>query len=109
LLPTNIWVIFTLSYSRVKRISDYKFCELIDFTEIGTTKLGQIIIGLQQLIKDIEPQVIIDQLCTTTIDFLEIYPLLVDMLAFIERKSSELKVQRAADVLGARLKKSTLG
>jgi hypothetical protein len=42
-------------------------------------------------------------------DFLEARPLLVNLLAFLERKSSELAVRTAAEVLGARLKNLRFG
>jgi adenine-specific DNA methylase len=97
------------NHARLKRVSEYTSHELTDSTEIGATRLGQLIIGLQQLIKGIEPRVIVDQLRNKIVDFLETHPLLVDMLAFIERKSPEVGVRDAAAVLGARLKNLRLG
>ena len=42
-------------------------------------------------------------------DFLEVRSLLVDMLAFIERKAPESEVRSAAEVLCARLKNLRFG
>ena len=42
-------------------------------------------------------------------DFLEARPLLVDMLAFVERKAPESEVRTASEVLGARLKNLRFG
>ncbi|MEW6316948.1 MAG: DNA methylase, partial [Pseudomonadota bacterium] len=97
------------NHARLKRVSEYASRELTDATEIGATRLGRLIIALQQLLKDTEPQVIVDQLRIEMADFLEIRPLLVDLLAFIERKSPEEEVRTAAEVLGARLKNLRFG
>lgn len=97
------------NHARLKRMSEYASRELTDATEIGATRLGRLIIALQQLLKDAEPQVIVDQIRSEMADFLEIRPLLVDVLTFIERKSSEPEVRNAAEVLGARLKNLRFG
>ncbi|ENO98207.1 DNA methylase containing a Zn-ribbon [Thauera phenylacetica B4P] len=95
--------------ARLKRISEYASRDLTDATEIGVTRLGQLIIALQQLLKDTEAQVIVEQLRAEMVDFLEVRSLLVDMLAFIERKAPESEVRSAAEVLGARLKNLRFG
>ena len=95
--------------ARLKRISEYASRDLTDATEIGATRLGRLIIALQQLLKDTEVQIIIEQLRGEMADFLEVRPLLVDMLAFIERKAPEPEVRTAAEVLGARLKNLRFG
>lgn len=97
------------NYARLKRVSEFASRDLAGATEIGGTRLGRLIIALQQLTRDTEPQVIVDQMRTEMVDFLEMRLLLVDVLAFIERKSSELDVRNAAEVLGARLKNLRFG
>lgn len=97
------------NHARLKRVTEFASRELTDATEIGASRLGRLIISLQQLLKDTEPQVIVDQMRGEMVDFLEIRPLLVDMLAFIERKSGEAEVRTAAEVLGARLKNLRFG
>ena len=57
----------------------------------------------------LEPQTIISQLQAEMPDFLEARPLLVDLLAFVERKAPEAEVRTAAEVLGARLKNQRFG
>ena len=52
----------------------------------------------------IEPQTVISQLQAEMPDFIEIRPLLIDILGFIEHKASESEVRDVADVLGARLR-----
>jgi hypothetical protein len=90
-------------------VTEFASRDLTESTEIGATRLGRLIIALQQLLKDTEPQVIVDQLRHEMADFLEARPLLVNLLAFLERKSSELAVRTAAEVLGARLKNLRFG
>lgn len=97
------------NHARLKRVSEYASRDLTDTTEIGVTRLGQLIIALQQRLKDTEAQVIVEQLRGEMVDFLEVRPLLVDILAFIERKSPETEVRSAAEVLGARLKNLRFG
>ncbi|MBL8298147.1 MAG: DUF1156 domain-containing protein [Rhodanobacteraceae bacterium] len=97
------------NHARLKRVSEYASRDLSDATEIGVTRLGQLIIALQQLLKDTQAQVIVEQLRAEMADFLEARSLLVDMLAFIERKAPEPEVRTAAEVLGARLKNLRFG
>jgi hypothetical protein len=96
-------------YARLKCFSEYTLHNLADTTEIGKTRLGRLIIAIQQLCENTQPLVIIDQLRSEMSDFSEIYPMLVDMLAFIECKSPEIEVCRAAEVLGAHLKNLRFG
>lgn len=90
--------------ARLKRVSEFTSRELTDSTEIGPTWLGHLIIGLQQLLAEVEPQAVIQQFQQDLPDFMEVRPLLIDMLGFIERKAPEAMVREAAEVLGARLK-----
>jgi len=97
------------NHARLKRITEFASRDLTDATELGPTRLGRLIIALQQMLKDTEPQVIVEQIKNEMADFLEVRSLLVDMLAFIERKSIETTVRSAAEVLGARLKNLRFG
>ncbi|MEQ1437999.1 anti-phage-associated DUF1156 domain-containing protein [Fontimonas sp. SYSU GA230001] len=97
------------NHARLKRISDFTSRDLTDATELGPTRLGRLIIALQQMLKDTEPQVIVEQIKAEMADFLEARPLLMDMLAFLERKLPESNVRSAAEVLGARLKNLRFG
>lgn len=95
--------------ARLKLVSEYASRDLTDATEIGMTRLGQLIIALQQLLKDTEAQTIVEQLRAEMADFLEVRSLLVDMLTFIERKAPESEVRSAAEILGARLRNLRFG
>lgn len=90
--------------ARLKRVSEFTSRELTDSTEIGPTWLGHLIIGLQQLLAEVEPQAVVQQFQQDLPDFMEVRPLLIDMLRFMERKAPEATVREVAEVLGARLK-----
>lgn len=79
------------------------------FGSLGATRLGRLIIGVQQVLAETEPQAIVSQLQAEMADFLEVRSLLVDLLAFIERKAPEVQVRAGAEVLGARLKNLRFG
>ena len=90
--------------ARLKRVTEFASRDLTDSTEIGPTWLGRLIIGLQQLLAEMEPKVVVGQIQEDLPDFLEIRRQLIDMLSFIERKAPEKEVRDAAEVLGGRLK-----
>jgi adenine-specific DNA methylase len=95
--------------ARLKRVPEFASRDLTDSTELGASRFGRLIIGVQQILAETEPQAIISQLQAEMADFLEVRPLLVDLLAFIERKAPEPEVRTAAEVLGARLKNLRFG
>lgn len=90
--------------ARLKRVTEFASRDLTDSTEIGPTWLGRLIIGLQQLLAETEPTVVVGQIQEDLPDFLEIRRQMIDMLSFIERKAPEKEVRDAAEVLGGRLK-----
>lgn len=90
--------------ARLKHVTEFTSRDLAESTEIGATWLGRVIIGLQQLLNDIEPQTVISQLQAEMPDFMDVRPVLIDMLFFIERKTPESEVRGVAEVLGARLR-----
>jgi adenine-specific DNA methylase len=90
--------------ARLKRVTEFASRDLTESTEIGATWLGRTVIGLQQLLGEIEPQTVISQLQGEMPDFIEIRPLLIDILGFMERQAPEREVRDAAEVLGARLR-----
>lgn len=90
--------------ARLTRVTEFSSRDLTDSTEIGPTWLGRLIIGLQQLLEEVEPQVVVGQIQEELADFMEVRPVLIDLLSFIERKAPEEGVRDAAEVLGARLR-----
>ena len=101
---TRVMGSMTANKARLKRVTEFASRDLTESTEIGATWLGRVVIGLQQLLGEIEPQAVVSQLQAEMPDFIEIRPVLIDMLGFIERKASEAEVREAAEVLGARLR-----
>lgn len=90
--------------AQLKQIPEFASRDLTDSTEIGSTWLGHLVIGLQQILNEKEPQTVISQLQADLPDFIEVRPILIDMLNFIEKKAPEKATRDAAEVLGARLK-----
>ncbi|WP_411978805.1 anti-phage-associated DUF1156 domain-containing protein [Vibrio sp. Vb0301] len=90
--------------AQLKRIPEFASRDLTESNEIGSTWLGQLIIGLQQLLAEAEPQSVISHLQEELPDFMEIRPVLIDMLKFIENKAPEQATRDVAEVLGARLR-----
>ena len=94
----------TANKARLKRVTEFGSRDLTESTEIGNSWLGRVIIGLQQLLGETEPQTVISQLQAEMPDFIEIRPLLIDMLHFVELKAPDADVREAAEVFGARLR-----
>ena len=90
--------------AQLKQIPDFASRDLTDSTEIGSTWLGCLIIGIQQILNEKEPQAVISQLQADLPDFIEARPVLIDMLSFIEKKALTKDTRDAAEVLGARIK-----
>lgn len=90
--------------AQLKRVPEFVSRDLTESNEIGSTWLGQLIIGLQQLLAEAEPQTVISHLQEELPDFMEIRPVLIDMLKFIENKAAEQTTRDVAEVLGARLR-----
>ncbi|EGQ8040267.1 anti-phage-associated DUF1156 domain-containing protein [Vibrio diabolicus] len=90
--------------AQLKRIPEFASRDLTESNEIGSTWLGQLIIGLQQLLAEVEPQTVISHLQEELPDFMEVRPILIDMLKFIENKAPEQTTRDVAEVLGARLR-----
>ncbi|HCB0868551.1 TPA: hypothetical protein MYM69_005448, partial [Klebsiella pneumoniae] len=57
-----------------------------------------------EILNEKEPQAVISQLQEELPDFIEIRPLLIDILNFFEKKAPEKATRDAAEVLGARLR-----
>lgn len=94
----------TANKAQLKRIPEFASRDLTDSTEIGSAWLGHLIIGLQQILNEKEAQTVISQLQEDLPDFMEVRPVLIDMLTFVEKKAPEKATRNAAEVLGARLK-----
>ena len=95
--------------ARLKRIKEFESRDFYESSEIGKTRLGRLILALQQLIGGAEPLAVVNQLQLDMPDFLAARLALMDLLTFIEQKSSEKEACDAAEILGARLRLMRLG
>ncbi|WP_422139946.1 anti-phage-associated DUF1156 domain-containing protein [Endozoicomonas sp. ALC020] len=106
---TGVMASMTANKARLKGVKDFTSRDLTDSTELGPTHLGRVVIALQQLLAETEPQVVISQLQEDLPDFLESRPLLIDLASFISKKSSDQAVRDVAEVLSGRLRNLRLG
>jgi putative DNA methylase len=101
---TKVMGNMTANKAKLKGISEFTSRDLSDSTEFGATWLGQLAIGLQQLLADAEPQVVVSQLQAELPDFMEVRPVLIDLLLYIQKKSSDKLVCSVSEVLANRLR-----
>ena len=101
---TKVMANMTANKAQLKHVTDFTSRDLTESTELGATLLGQLITGLQQLLDETEPQVVIRQLQDELSDFIEARQLLIDLLGFFVRRAPEDEVRQAAEVLGDRLR-----
>jgi adenine-specific DNA methylase len=101
---TKVMANMNANTARLKNVTDFTSRELTDSTEIGSTSLGRLIIALQQLIAEIDPHTVIQQLQEDLADFMELRPVLIDLVDFISQKSYQTSLCEAAEVLAGRLR-----
>jgi putative DNA methylase len=105
---TKVMASMAPNKARMKSVEEFTSRDLTDSTAFGPTYLGKLIIALQQLLQDKEPQTVIDFLHNDMTNFLEARPLLIDMAGFIAAKTRVAKVRDAAETLSARLRNQRL-
>lgn len=94
----------TPTKAQLKTIPNFESRDLNSSSEIGATYLGNLIVAIQQLLEEVEPSAVIQQLQADLPDFMEVRALLIDMCRFIAEKSREATVRSTAELLGDRLK-----
>lgn len=90
--------------AQLKKIPEFESRDVSDSTDIGPTWLGHLIIALQQLFAEVEPQSVVKQLQVDLPDFIESRQIMIDILKFIENKAPDRKTREAAETLSARLR-----
>lgn len=105
---TKVMASMTANGSRLKQVDEFGSRELTDSTEIGPTWLGHLIIAIQQLLAEVEPQSVVKTLMEDLPDYLEVRPKLIDMVRFLENKSRNEAVRSAAEVLVSRMQTQRL-
>jgi adenine-specific DNA methylase len=105
---TKVMASMTANGARLKQADELTSRELTESTEIGPTWLGHLIIAIQQLLAEVEPQSVVKTLMEDLPDYLEIRPKLIDLARLLEKKSRSEKVRSAAEVLASRMQTQRL-
>lgn len=105
---TKVMASMTANGARLKQADEFTSRELTESTEIGPTWLGHLIIAIQQLLAEVEPQSVVKTLMEDLPDYLEIRPKLIDLARFLEKKSRSETVRSAAEVLASRMQTQRL-
>ncbi|SFB46869.1 Adenine-specific DNA methylase, contains a Zn-ribbon domain [Pseudomonas simiae] len=105
---TKVMASMTANGSRLKQVDEFGSRELTDSTEIGPTWLGHLVIAIQQLLAEVEPQSVVKTLMEDLPDYLEVRPKLIDLVRFLENKSRNEAVRSAAEVLVSRMQTQRL-
>lgn len=105
---TKVMASMTANGSRLKQVDEFGSRELTGSTEIGPTWLGHLIIAIQQLLAEVEPQSVVKTLMEDLPDYLEVRPKLIDLVRFLENKSRNEAVRSAAEVLVSRMQTQRL-
>lgn len=101
---TSVMASMTANKARLKTVREFASRDLSDSTEFGPTPLGRVVMALQQLLAETDPQVVINQMQEELPDFLDSRPLLMDLTHFISNKALDLDVRDAAEILTGRLR-----
>jgi len=83
----------------LKQPEQFTSRELGDSTELGATWLGRVIVGIQQVLVEVEPQTVVNQMSEELPAFLENRLALVDLLRFLEKKTQDANTRDAAELL----------
>lgn len=94
----------TPTKAQLKTIPNFESRDLNSSSEIGATYLGSLIVAIQQLLEEVEPSAVIQQLQADLPDFMEVRPLLIDVCNYLAIKSREAEVRHASDLLASRIK-----
>lgn len=105
---TKVMASMTANGSRLKQVDEFGSRELTESTEIGPTWLGHLIIAIQQLLAEVEPQSVVKTLMEDLPDYLEVRSKLIDLVRFLESKSRNEAVRSAAEVLVSRMQTQRL-
>lgn len=100
---TKVMASMAANKASLKQVDDFTSRELTDSTEIGPTWLGQLIISIQQLRGEVEPQTVVKNLATDLPDYMENRLKLIDLATFLSRKARNETVRSGAEVLAARM------
>lgn len=101
---TKVMASMMANKASLKQPDQFSSRDLSSTTEIGPTWLGVMILSIQQLLKEVEPNVVMVQLSEELPDFLDNRERLIDLGNFLAQKCQSAKVRDAAEILSARLR-----
>lgn len=93
----------TANSASLKQPNDFTSRDLTASTEIGPTWLGALIIGIQQILKEVELKIVVQQLMEDIPEFLDVRLKLIDMARFLASKARDADIRSAAEVLADRM------
>jgi putative DNA methylase len=94
--------------ARLKSVTEFRPRDLTDRSEIGPTPLGALIVAIQELLAEKEPDVVMANLRDSLVDYLHLRPMLMDMAEFIGAKARVPDVRRAAEAIASRIRHQRL-
>lgn len=100
---TRVMSSMSANSAGLKQPSEFTSRDVTDSTEIGPTWLGSLIVAIQQVLKEVEIKVVVQQLMEDIPEFLDVRIKLIDMARFLATKTSEVSVRNAAEVIADRL------
>lgn len=100
---TKVMASMSANSASLKQPNEFASRDLTDSTEIGPTWLGALIVGIQQVLKEIELKVVVQQLMEDIPEFLDVRLKLIDMARFLATKTRDAAVRNAAEVLADRM------
>lgn len=100
---TKVMASMSANSASLKQPNEFRSRDLTDSTEIGPTWLGALIVGIQQILKEIELKVVVQQLMEDIPEFLDVRLKLIDMARFLASKTRDAAVRNAAEVLADRM------
>lgn len=100
---TRVMASMAANSASLKQPNEFISRDLTDSTEIGATWLGAVIVGIQQVLKEVELKVVVQQLMDDIPEFLDVRPKLIDVARFLATKTRDGIVRNASEVLADRM------
>lgn len=100
---TRVMASMAANSACLKQPNEFTSRDLTDSTEIGPTWLGAVIVGIQQVLKEVELKVVVQQLMEDIPEFLDVRPKLIDVARFLAAKTRDGVVRSASEVLADRM------
>ena len=100
---TRVMASLSANNASLKQPNEFSSRDLTESSEIGPTWLGALIVSIQQILKEVELKIVVQQLMEEIPEFLDVRPKLIDMARFLATKARDAAVRNAAEVLADRM------